>query len=80
MKRYFSLIIIFISSICTFQSYVSAQELKAQLFHYTPADGLTSNSISDIIQDKYGYIWIATWNGLNRYDGYSLVHPTNELI
>jgi ligand-binding sensor domain-containing protein/AraC-like DNA-binding protein len=76
MKRYFSLIIIFISSICTFQSYVSAQELKAQLFHYTPADGLTSNSISDIIQDKYGYIWIATWNGLNRYDGYSFTNYT----
>src|SRR5574344_1727200 len=76
MERYFSLIIIFISSICTFQSYVSAQELKAQLFHYTPADGLTSNSISDIIQDKYGNIW------MEMYDGrvFVLIRKTDRIV
>ncbi|OHX66993.1 hypothetical protein NH26_11885 [Flammeovirga pacifica] len=32
-------------------------------------DGLPSNIISDITQDKYGFIWVATRNGLVRYDG-----------
>ncbi len=37
--------------------------------HLTKKDGLSSNYILDIFQDKYGFIWIATTEGLNRYDG-----------
>lgn len=33
---------------------------------------LSSNEIVDIYQDKLGYIWIGTTNGLERYDGYQL--------
>lgn len=32
--------------------------------------GLSNNWVSDIVQDKQGYIWIATQYGLNRFDGY----------
>lgn len=32
--------------------------------------GLSHSTIEDIIQDKHGYMWFATANGLNRYDGY----------
>jgi hypothetical protein len=31
--------------------------------------GLSQNTITDIIQDKDGFIWIACENGLNRFDG-----------
>ena len=34
-------------------------------------DGLSSSRANAIIQDSKGYIWIGTWNGLNRYDGYT---------
>ena len=34
------------------------------------ADKLTSSLISCISQDKYGYIWVGTENGLNKFDGY----------
>ena len=33
-------------------------------------DGFTSSKAISIIQDSKGFIWIGTWNGLNRYDGY----------
>jgi signal transduction histidine kinase/ligand-binding sensor domain-containing protein/DNA-binding response OmpR family regulator len=33
---------------------------------------LTSDNVFDIIQDKEGYIWICTDEGLNRYDGYDI--------
>ncbi len=33
---------------------------------------LASNEIFDIYQDKEGYLWIGTTNGLARYDGYRL--------
>ena len=36
---------------------------------WTAKDGLPSDSINDIIQDKSGYIWIGTFNGLVRFDG-----------
>lgn len=36
---------------------------------YTTADGLSHRVIHTIIQDSKGYIWMATWNGLCRYDG-----------
>lgn len=32
--------------------------------------GLSNNSATCIAQDKYGFIWIGTYDGLNRYDGY----------
>lgn len=32
--------------------------------------GLTSNSVSTIVQDKDGFMWIGTLTGLNLYDGY----------
>ncbi len=48
-----------------------AQQLQATLSHYSTDDGLPSNAIADIKQDGYGYLWIATWNGLSRFDGFS---------
>ena len=49
---------------------LQAQELQAKLSHYSTDDGLASNAISKIKQDSWGFIWIATWNGLSRFDGY----------
>ncbi len=36
-------------------------------------DGLLSNTVNELVQDEEGYIWMATNNGLNRYDGYSTI-------
>jgi ligand-binding sensor domain-containing protein len=33
-------------------------------------NGLSSNHVTCITQDKFGTLWIGTANGLNRYDGY----------
>lgn len=33
--------------------------------------GLSQNSVQAIVQDNDGYLWIGTWDGLNRYDGYN---------
>lgn len=36
---------------------------------FNQTDGLSENTVSRIIQDRMGFMWFATWNGLNRYDG-----------
>ena len=36
-------------------------------------DGLPSNTISDILQARNGYLWLATFNGLVRFDGVRFV-------
>ncbi|MEM8767107.1 MAG: two-component regulator propeller domain-containing protein [Pseudomonadota bacterium] len=35
-------------------------------------DGLSHEIVSDILQDRSGFIWLATQEGLNRFDGYQL--------
>ena len=37
---------------------------------YTTADGLPGSTVKCVTQDGQGYIWIGTFDGLARYDGY----------
>ena len=40
-------------------------------YHLTTANGLSSNRTTSVMQDRYGFYWIATLDGLNRFDGTS---------
>ena len=49
---------------------------------FTTENGLSYNAIRSITQDKTGFLWIATWDGLSRYDGYEFknyYHRPNDL-
>lgn len=37
-------------------------------------DGLPENSVTCILQDHFGYLWLGTQNGLARYDGYTMTN------
>ncbi len=39
--------------------------------HLGMETGLSNSRANAIIQDHKGFIWVGTWNGLNRYDGYT---------
>ena len=41
--------------------------------------GLSENVVNSIVQDKDGFIWFATNDGLNRYDGYSITQYRYDL-
>lgn len=62
VKLVFMVFLIFISCFST-----SAQEPYSQ--HFSQANGLPSNSVYSIIQDKKGFIWFTCDEGLFRYDG-----------
>lgn len=54
------------------------QESQYRFNKITLEDGLSQSSLVDIIQDKYGFLWFGTYNGLNRYDGYTFKIYTND--
>lgn len=46
--------------------------------HLSVKQGLSQGNVTDLLQDKFGFIWIATEDGLNFYDGYKVtVFRTN---
>ncbi len=57
---------------------ISAAPLDCLFEHYSSEDGLSHNYVSQILQDRNGYIWISTWYGLSRFDGNRFVNYTVE--
>jgi signal transduction histidine kinase/ligand-binding sensor domain-containing protein/DNA-binding response OmpR family regulator len=49
------------------------QEQTLQFKHLTTEDGLSPSNVRAICQDKLGFVWIGTYDGLNRYDGKNIV-------
>ena len=45
----------------------------------TDSNGLSQSTILETIQDKEGYLWFGTIDGLNRYDGYEFRVYSNDL-
>src|SRR5262245_56306223 len=57
--------------------------------NYGLSDGLAHNRVNVIHQDRKGYLWLGTFEGLSRFDGYQFVnygtaeglaHPTINTI
>lgn len=55
-----------------------ARAIDIQCEQLTTVDGLPNNTVRKILQDSHGFIWIATSNGLSRYDGTNFLnfHPS----
>lgn len=47
---------------------------KIPFKYLTTADGLAHNRVTRIFQDRKGFLWFATWEGLSRFDGYNFVN------
>ncbi|MEO6000291.1 MAG: ATP-binding protein [Chitinophagaceae bacterium] len=59
---------LFIFSVC---ANLAAAQTVSGYETISTEHGLSQGLINDMLQDKEGFIWIATKGGLNRYDGYS---------
>ena len=44
----------------------------------TMEDGLSNDYLEVILQDRHGFMWIGTQDGLNRYDGYTFTVYKSE--
>lgn len=52
-------------------AYAFAQSKDLSFQYLTTTDGLSQNSVLDIVQDHKGFMWFATEDGLNKFDGYN---------
>ena len=51
-------------------AFVSQSQFLEDDMHFEHInEGLSQNTVTTILQDKYGFIWVGTWSGLNRFDG-----------
>lgn len=66
MKKRIILLLLLISQFIP----IIAQPLS-RIEHYSIDDGLAQGVIMSIVQDQKGYMWFSTWNGLNKFDGYT---------
>ena len=72
MKRIVSYIIVFFAVL---------MEVQAQMGHFYFSERFTSGLVNKVCQDQYGYIWVGTEYGLNRFDGYRFtpfLHHQND--
>ncbi len=68
----FTLLLIFFTCIPFKPLAVSAESSNSIKFEsITTKEGLSQNCVTSVLQDSYGYLWIGTLVGLNKYDGIS---------
>lgn len=51
--------------------HLTAGVTKLHFEHINTENGLSNNRVYNMYQDQQGFLWFATLDGLNRYDGYS---------
>ena len=69
LKQFFKIIYLLIIAFILNDVY-AAQHKPIKFNRLSSSDGLSQNKVFDIVQDKLGFIWIGTEDGLNRFDGY----------
>lgn len=72
-----ALTVFFISILLTGAT-TNAQEMSIRFEQITTQDGLSQSTVNDILQDSKGFLWFATEDGLNRYDGYEFKVYRND--
>lgn len=71
MRKYFKIILMSFLPVIAFSA---TNQANLYFKSIDGKQGLSENMVNDIVQDQNGFIWMATNDGLNRYDGYSMIH------
>ncbi|MHA4809353.1 two-component regulator propeller domain-containing protein [Flavitalea flava] len=64
--------------ICCLPGLVYSQSGNIKFSHLSTNNGLSQSNVTCILQDKMGFIWFGTQNGLNKYDGYQFTVYRND--
>ena len=61
-----------------FSNLVYSTEVNIRFQHINLEQGLSQEAVLAILQDRHGFMWFATQEGLNRFDGYSFKTYLND--
>ena len=73
MSKLLNRIIFICVAFLLFFNYTNAQSKRINFKHYSINEGLSQNTVLCLLQDRYGFIWIGTEDGLNKFDGYEFI-------
>ena len=59
-------------------SATQAQRQNVRFTYLTTNQGLSQNNVTCILQDRKGFMWFGTQDGLNKFDGYSYTLYRND--
>ena len=80
-------ILISLSTVCFAQrrSQYNVENISTEI--YQLEKGISQNTVRFILEDRKGYLWFGTWDGLNRYDGTefkyftpSITNPDSSIV
>jgi ligand-binding sensor domain-containing protein len=77
MIKFYTTLLFFLC--CSLNQVFYAQNQQLVFDRISKEQGLIPGNVNDIVQDSTGFIWMATENGLCRYDGYNFVYYKNEV-
>ena len=72
-------LLLFIFFLCLLTNTLSAQTDSIIIEHISTEEGLSNRHVRCIIEDQYGFLWIGTDDGLNRYDGNEFIVYKNNI-
>ena len=67
----------FIAALFILLSFNSISQSNMVVEELAIGTDLPEGAVNSLVQDNEGFIWIATWKGLYRYDGYNVVNFTS---
>ncbi len=73
--------LLFVSLLIPAGTNLFSQNFNIQTF--TTREGISHNDVRAMAVDSLGFLWIATWDGMSRYDGYSFknyFHKSNDSL
>lgn len=71
MRKYILSQTIYLLLFILFITCKAAAQPVCQIQHFSAYNGLAQRTVTNIVQDSKGLIWFSTWNGLNKFDGYT---------
>jgi ligand-binding sensor domain-containing protein len=62
-----------VSCLCLLFTLTGFGQITNEVTHYSTKDGLSHDGVIAITRDREGFMWLGTFDGLNRFDGHSFV-------
>jgi len=75
MKRFGCLLL---SALAVLSLTANAQPRQLKFIRIGSEAGLSQSNVITVLQDRRGFMWFGTWDGLNRYDGYKMSVYRND--